>query len=582
MLFRIIILMMIIMKSPLNYISRVNAQSATTEADVSTYAHLIQDNQNCISDSFRTEMHFEQTELSSLPKSFPRIIWPFANQMYDGIYMQNYVDQDPAQGVFQDYMGGSIYGYRGHTGTDINLYNFRLVDKGIAVIAASAGVVTWTRYDQFDRNKSAPIIGAANGISIRHLDGRTRTLYFHFRRNSIAVQIGDEVEAGQFLGYAASSGPSTFPHLHIEFREFINGTEFIRDPWEGPCNQLPTIWKEEEPYVGNQPSRFLDMGVSTQAVSGGNLNNISLDLLKERLTQPAAIGFDEASIVIWIQLQVVAGDFYIIELVKPDGTVFGTQSRTSPYSAKIDWNTWRWSFGSTGIDTADFGIWTARLSFRGQIVKQIQFEVGEKITYRPRFWPVAGRSFQIKGTTQKDTLSVSSFGGPVSYSLIGAPSAVSLQDSIIVIDTISDEPTRSANFQVVATNSEGLTDSMYYHLVDLTKSPGPITSVKMSESNQIPRGFQLHQNFPNPFNPTTSIRYSLQEDAKVELAIFNLIGQQIRQIVNSEQSAGDYAVQWNGTNASGQRVSSGIYFYRLEIRGTQKPFSQVKKMMLLK
>jgi hypothetical protein len=95
---------------------------------------------------------------------------------------------------------------------------------------------------------------------------------------------------------------------------------------------------------------------------------------------------------------------------------------------------------------------------------------------------------------------------------------------------------------------------------------------------QIPDEFALQQNFPNPFNPTTAIAYTLKENSRVSLKIYNTLGQLVKTLVNSQQEAGVKTVQWDGTNEVGARVASGMYLYRLEANN----FVQTKKMVLMK
>jgi hypothetical protein len=80
---------------------------------------------------------------------------------------------------------------------------------------------------------------------------------------------------------------------------------------------------------------------------------------------------------------------------------------------------------------------------------------------------------------------------------------------------------------------------------------------------EIPTEFALSQNYPNPFNPTTTIKYALPENARVTLVVYNMLGQVIKSLVDSEQEAGFYTMQWDGTNSHGSKVSSGTYIYRL-------------------
>jgi hypothetical protein len=94
-----------------------------------------------------------------------------------------------------------------------------------------------------------------------------------------------------------------------------------------------------------------------------------------------------------------------------------------------------------------------------------------------------------------------------------------------------------------------------------------------------PEAFALANNYPNPFNPATTIKYALPEASNVTLEIYNVVGQVVRTLVADHQNAGRYVVQWDASNDSGHSLSSGIYFYRLQAGGE---FLEVKKMLLLK
>jgi hypothetical protein len=99
----------------------------------------------------------------------------------------------------------------------------------------------------------------------------------------------------------------------------------------------------------------------------------------------------------------------------------------------------------------------------------------------------------------------------------------------------------------------------------------------------LPKNFELNQNYPNPFNPSTKISYSLPNDSKVTLGIFNLIGERIGQLVNQDQSAGYYSVDFSNVSVN-KSLSSGVYLYRIHAvdKSTGKDFSSIKKMVLLK
>ena len=90
--------------------------------------------------------------------------------------------------------------------------------------------------------------------------------------------------------------------------------------------------------------------------------------------------------------------------------------------------------------------------------------------------------------------------------------------------------------------------------------------------------FTLHNNYPNPFNSSTSISYSIMEENYINITIYDLIGNIIKLLINKYQSPGDYKVQWNGKNDNGISVSAGVYLYSIEADETRN----VKKMVLLK
>jgi len=78
-----------------------------------------------------------------------------------------------------------------------------------------------------------------------------------------------------------------------------------------------------------------------------------------------------------------------------------------------------------------------------------------------------------------------------------------------------------------------------------------------------PRTFALDQNHPNPFNPSTRIRFSLDQDAMVSLIIYDVSGTRVRTLVNRSMSAGSHTEEWDARDDQGRSVASGIYFYRL-------------------
>jgi len=94
----------------------------------------------------------------------------------------------------------------------------------------------------------------------------------------------------------------------------------------------------------------------------------------------------------------------------------------------------------------------------------------------------------------------------------------------------------------------------------------------------IPNEYALERNFPNPFNPETTLRYAIPEMGQVTLSIYNILGQEVVRLVDAEQMPGFYAISWNGKDAFGRNVASGVYLYRIQAG----EFNQTHKMLLLK
>ena len=94
----------------------------------------------------------------------------------------------------------------------------------------------------------------------------------------------------------------------------------------------------------------------------------------------------------------------------------------------------------------------------------------------------------------------------------------------------------------------------------------------------IPNQYTFHQNYPNPFNPVTTLRYDLPENSHVNITIYDMLGRQVKNLINQTQDAGYRSVRWNATDDYGKPVSAGIYLYQIQAG----EYMQTKKMVLLK
>jgi hypothetical protein len=154
--------------------------------------------------------------------------------------------------------------------------------------------------------------------------------------------------------------------------------------------------------------------------------------------------------------------------------------------------------------------------------------------------------------------------------LYGLKGAGAQENTIIAIDTLTGVGTL-----VGATGATGLTT--------IAMRMDPATSVEAPGDEGIPTVYSLAQNYPNPFNPSTEISFGLPERSEVRVVVYNLLGQAVRTLVDRSLPAGVHSAGWDGRNAAGNQMASGLYFYQLEARGgSAAPFTAVKKMLLLR
>lgn len=140
------------------------------------------------------------------------------------------------------------------------------------------------------------------------------------------------------------------------------------------------------------------------------------------------------------------------------------------------------------------------------------------------------------------------------------PIATDLEESVLEYNwTVPSIATDSGQVKVIQDNATG---------PDYTDASGNFTinvSTGIKKPNNLPDKFMAYPAYPNPFNPTTTIRYDLFKSARVSLKIYNIVGQEIITLADGIQSPGRRTVVWNGKNERDQVVASGVYFYRLQV-----------------
>lgn len=140
-------------------------------------------------------------------------------------------------------------------------------------------------------------------------------------------------------------------------------------------------------------------------------------------------------------------------------------------------------------------------------------------------------------------------------------------------------------YKVIATSGDGSKDSDESDPLNVKAKTGEGINTNMKELAEIlPESYSLDRSFPNPFNPETTIKYNLPERSQVQLTIFDLLGRKINTLINQTEYADYYSMKWDGTDESGQPLSSGVYIIHFSAQSIESKeiFTQSQKVVLLK
>jgi murein DD-endopeptidase MepM/ murein hydrolase activator NlpD len=280
---------------------------------------------------------------------------PIGGTPYKDWTIVNYVDRSPGGGV-TDYLGGN-YSYDGHNGIDFTLPNFAAMDRGVPVYAAADGIVVASHDGEFDRcTAESPCPDRPNYVVVDHGNGVTAS-YLHMRKGSVAVNVGDVVNAGEQIGLVGSSGLSTDAHLHFEVRQ--NGA--VVDTYADP----DTWWQPQArfSYAGNTPG-VLDFGMTGHVPSIVELRERPSDLTS-LVAGPGRQAF------MWTNLHgIKEGDALDFYFTRPNGTLFNRLNWTAP-QIRYGW----WIAGINLPSVPQLGEWGAEFRLNGVSMARGTFAV---------------------------------------------------------------------------------------------------------------------------------------------------------------------------------------------------------------
>lgn len=500
-----------------------------------------------------------------------RFSWPLRaeSHLYDFGYhgISNFVDHNSKfPSVLTDYnCGRRTYdtnsGYN-HAGIDFFTWPFgwnKMDNSEVAVLAAAPGVILDVVDGNFDRSCSFNN-NNWNAVYVRHSDGSV-AWYGHLKNGSATTKtIGEEVEEGEYLGIVGSSGNSTGPHLHFEVHD-ANGN--VVDPFKGTCNQIESsLWQSQRDYYDSELNALHTQSAGpafNQCPSPETPNYKDGFLMGDNLV--AAAYYRD-------QLQ---GQNTTYKITTPSGSTFRNWNHSLSEIPHYSASYWYWSYPLP--TQAEIGLWTFEAVFQNETYIH-NFSVSDPDT-KPISVHLESPQNGAEALETTQLLRWVPLADANEYEIV-----ISKEDNFnqpVVEETLLNS--RDYDFQDLNENT------VYYWKVRArnehgtgswsetrTFNTGLSTSIN-DENKELPSEPGLSQNYPNPFNPSTQISYKLPRSTYVQLKVYNLLGEEVSSLENSQKRAGTHSVTFDATG-----LSSGIYYYRLQT----SDFLEVKSMTLIK
>lgn len=337
--------------------------------DVSHTVTVTIDPDDAIAEADETNNAFSFQFTPDTPSSLPqKFVTPLAGVENKDWLVNGYVDVDPTF-CFDcdvDYRGNASLTRDFHNGIDFAVPNFAAADRGVDVLAAADGTVMLAQDGNFDRHTSFQFpIPEGNRVFIDHGEGWV-TQYYHLQRDSVTVEVGDPVVAGQVIGRVGSAGNSAGPHLHFEVQRnhlpvepFVSPTDYFVDPPAYAYDNAPVLH---------------DLGITTAFPFFRDI----VELPSDNDALPAAT----VSLSPWVVLSSIEpGDTWELKIYRPDGTEYVQPAFAVPieFAADIE-GSWQWNrWWNLTLDNPQAGNWRAEVLVNGLSVGSEQFVVGREL-----------------------------------------------------------------------------------------------------------------------------------------------------------------------------------------------------------
>lgn len=249
-----------------------------------------------------------------------------------------------------------------HQGTDYILWPYpwkRMQEEVMEIVAAAPGIIVQKKDGFYDLNCDNNGNPNWNGIVLEHANG-ARTIYMHFKNGGItSKEVGDSVDAGEFLGLAGSSGSSNTPHLHFEVRDATNQ---VIDPYQGSCNSMnsDSWWVEQEPYYVSTINRL-----STHYSGAFDDECPHVENTYEELNfEPG----DQLFLRMYFR-DLKNGVPVAVQITNPNGILIADFTWVSNFGQfyATAWAQWNWAINESWMD----GVYEVRVEFEGNTYETI-------------------------------------------------------------------------------------------------------------------------------------------------------------------------------------------------------------------
>jgi len=478
---------------------------------------------------------------------------------YHGI--SGFVDHNPAYpDQLTDYNCGTRsydldIGYN-HAGTDFFLwphYWNKMDNDDVEIVAAAAGTIVTRRDGYYDRNCGFGS-GDWNGVIIMH-DDQSFAAYVHMKSGSVTPKITNQrVAAGEYLGIVGSSGSSTGPHLHLEVWDVDDN---LIDPWSGPCNTLnPTSWwADQRPYYDPAINK-----ISTHSAPIGWAAECP-----DPDTLHASNGFNPGADIFFYAFgrDAVLGDEFGMAVFRPDNSLFFSDTYT--FDLAPHWPAIAFGWGEVIPATGPTGRWRYEFYYKG-VTYQHFFDVAHPtaVAFEHTSAAARGDAIEVHWEVVADE--------PIAGFEIYRGEQNSPGEISVTAGRLLDSDARSF------LDSGARPGVTYHYSVGAVKSDGSSVRSRNVTASLPAVATTLSPNFPNPFNPATTIEYTLAEPSPVRVAVFDTRGALVAVLVDGPREQGSHTARWDGRADNGTPAASGVYFFRLEV-GKQ---TLTRKSVLLK